>query len=359
MAEYHEKPGLRGVGALFLGLALQLCAPCALLADSVIVINEIMFHPRAGEPEWIELYNQMGTLVDLSGWSLAGAVEYTFPPGTVLAPDSYVVVASSLEMTTSPVLGPFDGKLSNAGEEIRLLNNSGRLMNRVRYGDGGDWPVAADGSGCTLAKIDPTRESDTASNWTWSDRLGGTPNAPNFSPPVAAEPLPFATGGLRLNEVCPAGQSDFFVEIVNVGAEPASMADAWLEVQGSRDFRYGFEDEALDPGQYVTITPSDLGFVPQPGDRLFLGWRDDQVCDATRVGDTVTGRHPAGTGPWLFAAFATPGQPNEVELCTDVVINEIMYHPMALPAVDNAQGLLLFDENAAVKVLVPQDDHLG
>lgn len=362
MAECHEKPGLRGIVALFLGLALQLCAPCALLADSVVVINEIMFHPRAGEPEWIELYNQMGTLVDLSGWSLTGAVEYTFPAGTILAPDSYVVVASAaggLEMTASPVLGPFDGKLSNAGEEIRLLNNSGRLMNRVRYDDGGDWPVAADGSGCTLAKIDPTRESDASSNWTWSDRIGGTPNAPNFSPPVADEPLPSATGGLRLNEICPAGQSDFFVEIVNVGAESAGMADVWLEVQGSRDFRYGFADEALGPGQYMTLAAGDLGFVPQPGDRLFLGRGDDRVCDAVRVGDTVTGRHPAGTGPWLFPSLATPGQPNEVDLCTDIVINEIMYHPLALPVVDTAQGLLLFDENATVKVLVPQDDRLG
>jgi hypothetical protein len=232
-------------------------------------------------------------------------------------------------------------------------------MNRVRYDDGEDWPVAADGSGCTLAKIDPTRESDASSNWTWSDRIGGTPNAPNFSPPVADEPLPSAAGGLRLNEVCPAGQSDFFVEIVNVGAESAGMADVWLEVQGSRDFRYGFADEALGPGQYMTLAASDLGFVPQRGDRLFLGRGDDRVCDAVRVGDTVTGRHPAGTGPWLFPSLATPGQPNEVDLCTDIVINEIMYHPLALPVVDTAQGLLLFDENATVKVLVPQDDRLG
>jgi hypothetical protein len=105
--------------ALFLGLALQRCAPCALLADSVVVINEIMFHPRR-EPEWIELYNQMGTHVDLSGWSLTGASS-TPSAGTILAPDSYVVVASAaggLEMTASLVLGPFDGKLSTRGRRF-------------------------------------------------------------------------------------------------------------------------------------------------------------------------------------------------------------------------------------------------
>jgi len=142
MALCRKKPGLRDVAGLLLWLAFQLCMPCTLIADSVAVINEIMFHPREEEPEWIELYNQMGTLVDVSGWSLTGAVEYSFPAGTILAAGSYVVVVSSLEVgpqtMAAPALGSFDGRLSNGGEEIRVLNNSGRPMNRVRYDDGED-----------------------------------------------------------------------------------------------------------------------------------------------------------------------------------------------------------------------------
>ncbi len=343
--------------SLFLALAVQLCLPAILSADSVVVINEIMYHPRAGEPEWIELHNQMGTHVDMSGWSLTGAVEYVFPEGTVLAANSYAVVASSVEGSLrgipGPVLAPFQGQLSNGGEEIRLLNNSGRLMNRVRYDDDGDWPIAADGGGVSLAKIDPERESETPSHWTWSNEPNGTPGAANF--PDAAVPL----RPLRINEVSPAGQSPFFVEIVNAGTEAVSMADAWMEVQGSRDSMHTFEDGNLAPGEYVVVTSGDLGWVPRDGDRIFLGVGDGHISDAAPVSSVLAGRHPAGTGPWVFPTSPTPGQPNQVDLCTDVVINEIMYHPLRAPQSDTVQALSLVDEKAAIKVLVPRDGSLG
>ena len=349
--------GCRNRVGLFLALVLSLWWPCVLVADSVVVINEIMYHPRAGEPEWIELYNQMGTQVDMSGWSLAGAVEYVFPEGTIAPPGSYVVIASSIEGslqgTLGLVLGPFDGQLSNGGEEIQLLNNSGRLMNRVRYDDNGEWPVAADGSGASVAKIDPGRESETPSHWTWSDEPNGTPGAANFKDAaLPARPL-------RLNEVCPAGKSLFFLEIVNTGTEPAAMADAWIEIQGSRNSVYRFGDDVLDPGGYIVVAQEELGFAPAPGDRLSLGSGNGHISDAMRVSSTLIGRHPAGTGPWLFPAMPTPGQANSVELCADVVINEIMYHPQQAPRSDTTQALSLIDEKATTKVLVPQDNSLG
>ena len=68
------------------------------LADSVVVFNEIMYHPRSGDGvEWIELHNQMGVDIDLSGWSLQGGVEFLFPNGTFIQAGSYVVVASDVQ----------------------------------------------------------------------------------------------------------------------------------------------------------------------------------------------------------------------------------------------------------------------
>ena len=55
----------------------------------------------------------------------------------------------------------------------------------------------------------------------------------------------------------------------------------------------------------------------------------------------------------------SPGQPNQVEICTDIVINEIVYHPLRVPQSDTVQILSLVNEKAATKVLVPEDDSLG
>ncbi len=155
-------------------------------ADSVVVFNEIMYHPQTNEStlEWLELYNQMGVDVELSGWSIKGGIDYQFPEGTVIAGRSYLVVAlspASLMATgLTNVLGPFTGRLSNGGEKLELRNNNDRLMDEVNYGVEGTWPVAPDGAGPSLAKLDADNPSGPPASWASSEQIGGTPGAVNF-----------------------------------------------------------------------------------------------------------------------------------------------------------------------------------
>jgi hypothetical protein len=173
---------------LFLSLPLlTACLAQQLRADAVIVFNEIMYHPAANEPalEWVELRNALAVDVDISEWSLTGGINYTFPSNTFVRGRSFLVVAISPAAFTAAtgvtnVLGPFTGRLGNNGDTLRLRNNSGRVMDEVTYGVEGDWPVAPDGSGVSLAKRDADSASAPAENWTVSERVGGTPNAANF-----------------------------------------------------------------------------------------------------------------------------------------------------------------------------------
>src|SRR5438132_9387449 len=120
---------------------------CRAVADSTVVFNEIMYHPATNEPllEWVELHNQMAVDMDLSGWSIAGGIDFKFAEGAILSGGGYLVVASSpadLMAATglNNVYGPFTGRLSNSGDTLRLLNKDQRLMDRVSYGVDGDWP---------------------------------------------------------------------------------------------------------------------------------------------------------------------------------------------------------------------------
>ena len=114
--------------------------------------------------EWVELRNQMAVDVDISDWSITGGIQYTFPSNTIVRGGGFKVVALSpatlIALTGSTnVVGPFAGRLSNNGDTLRLRNNSGRVVDEMSYGVEGDWPVAPDGSGVSLAK----RDRDTAS----------------------------------------------------------------------------------------------------------------------------------------------------------------------------------------------------
>ena len=171
--------------------------PARVCADSVVVFSEIMYHPEQNEAqgEWIELYNTMAVDVDMSGWAITGGVDYVFDEGTVMRGGGYLLVAVdpaalAAELGVEGILGPFSGRLDNGGERIRLVNNSNREMDEVRYRDRGRWPTGPDGSGVSLAKRHPHAPSGEAASWRVSSELGGTPGVRNFPVDGGSTPLP-------------------------------------------------------------------------------------------------------------------------------------------------------------------------
>ena len=170
--------------------AVFLVACCA-RSDVVVVFNEIMYHPLAPNAaeeearEWIELRNQMAVDIDLSGWSLAGGINFTFPQNTILPRGSQLVVAANpavLQAVTGFVgaFGPWTGKLGNDGENLELRNKDDRVMDQLSYGTDGGWASGPDGGGTSLAKRTENLASDDSRSWRESLRVGGTPGAENF-----------------------------------------------------------------------------------------------------------------------------------------------------------------------------------
>ncbi len=135
---------------------------------SAIVINEILYHKRPqyrsetpaqayveSAEEFIELHNAGSSEVDLAGWRLSDAVDYTFPAGTLLPAGGFLVVNQT----------QFSGTLSNAGERIRLRNAADVLVDEVSYADGGRWPEASDGGGVSLELKDPRADNSQPEAW--------------------------------------------------------------------------------------------------------------------------------------------------------------------------------------------------
>ena len=169
-----------------------------------IVINEIMYHPLVdGSDEFIELYNITGSNVPLydvsypsNTWKLSAACDFVFPTGTVLAAGGYLLVTrsdpelfrSEFQIPQSiPIFGPWDGKLSNDGESVKLYRpgtpDPGGLfsyirMDRVKYNDAAPWPEAADGTGPSLERRVATQYGNDPTNWV-AATPGGTPGQAN------------------------------------------------------------------------------------------------------------------------------------------------------------------------------------
>jgi len=167
----------------------------------IIVINEIMYHPISNDPddEYVELYNNSTSAVDLSGWRFSSGIDYEFPAGSSIAPNGYLVVARNAQrlltnyphLTPATVVGDYNGSLSKSGEYLVLqmpdyqvtTNLDGTVdrtlihitVSAVDYRDGGRWGQWSDGGGSSLELIDPRADLTLPANWRDSDESGKAP----------------------------------------------------------------------------------------------------------------------------------------------------------------------------------------
>jgi Lamin Tail Domain/Concanavalin A-like lectin/glucanases superfamily/CotH kinase protein len=167
--------------ALAATLCLLWSAGCLFAFDSAVVFNEVQYHPvdEPAQSEWIEIKSNQGVDIDISGWSITGGVNFTFPANTVMTGNSLLVVAT-IPAQIPGALGPMTGTLSNSGETIRIRNRNGRIMDELSYSDSGDWSLAADGLGFTLARKNSAIAGPGPSAWGASQQPGGTPGVVNF-----------------------------------------------------------------------------------------------------------------------------------------------------------------------------------
>ena len=181
-----------------------------------IVINEIHANPPLNyiRQEFIELYNPSTASKDLSGWRLSSAVDFTFPPGTIMAPGTYLVVAedpATLQSTLgSFALGPFTGNLNSSGETVRLRDESDTIIDEVDYKVGFPWPVASDGGGASIELINPSLDNSLGSSWRASLPTVLLPEA--ILLPFASTDWSWRPGTTEASSPVPAWRTSAFAE---------------------------------------------------------------------------------------------------------------------------------------------------
>ncbi len=313
-------------------------------APGSVTFTEILYHPPSDEAlEWLELHNPMVLDMDLSGWSLAGGVRFEFDEGTILPAGGYLVVAAdpsllAEETGLDELLGPYDGQLANDGERLELWNGYGRLIDTVEYGDDDPWPVRADGSGLSLAKVDADAASDRAENWAVSVELGGTPGASNLLdpllPPTTLELVPEdASWSYDLSGDYPA--EDW--------VEPGYDDSAWES--GEAVFYAGEQQELYEATAWATADNyfslylgqadgNDLRLVGEDSDGSWSSVEDFEL--------ELTPRDHLFIAAWELTGDATSTQMTiaEVELPDDSVGTDSERFEWVLgPADDNPGGL--------------------
>lgn len=267
-----------------------------------LVINEIMYNSPGDDNEWIEIYNNEAFTIDLEGFYILDADDLhtpvVFPAGYSIAPGQYFTV--SLELLAPPLpftpdfVGDASWSLGNSGDDVRIFDPNGQLVDIVSYADGTPWPSEPDGSGPTLSLLVPTLDNSLPESWAASLGDGGTPGAENFPT------------GPTITVVSPNGG-----ETIQQGAT-FNISWTWAEFDGYVMI------ELLTPAKAINSVIADN--IP-----VTDGSYDWLVTEAVgdgyiiRISDVEDG-DPMDESDGTFSIVPAAELP-------DVVINEIMYNP--------------------------------
>jgi Lamin Tail Domain/CARDB/FlgD Ig-like domain len=143
------------------------------LPPFTILINEIMYNPTGGEPEWVELYNSSDQQVNLLNWTISDVV--TTPvvvkinEAAYIPPKSYFIITKSLSISNyhryipSQVYELSLPVLNNDMDGVVLKDSRGQTMDSVFYRS--SWGGT---NGYSLERKDVSAPSNLESNWGFS-----------------------------------------------------------------------------------------------------------------------------------------------------------------------------------------------
>ena len=133
-----------------------------------LVVNEIMYAPSTGEPEWIELFNKSLDTINIKSWKLSDAsTTITITNSDVLInPNSFFVIAHDSSIlnyynVSSAILVINTQSLNNTGDAIVIKDVNGTIIDSVFYLPA--WGGNAGGK--SLERISIDEPGNDPANW--------------------------------------------------------------------------------------------------------------------------------------------------------------------------------------------------
>lgn len=109
-----------------------------------IIINEVMFNPRPGESDFVELYNRSNKYINLRHWRLSDHPITSVDD--VMKPNDYRVLSDSV--MSMPSMPDDEGT-------IVLTDNDSTVIDQFAYNDSMHSPILVDTEGVSLERISP------------------------------------------------------------------------------------------------------------------------------------------------------------------------------------------------------------
>jgi beta-lactamase superfamily II metal-dependent hydrolase len=149
---------------------------CPHVVFSEVLYDSEVYGDTAGE--WLRLYNQKTTAVDIGGCTIEDNYKsYTIPPGTTIGARSYLIIANDQASFYqvygfNPDIPGLALELNNDGDYLTLKNSSGTVIDQVAWESGGSnisgWGSSSEpyaNEGKSIARADVGQDTDRYTDW--------------------------------------------------------------------------------------------------------------------------------------------------------------------------------------------------
>jgi len=147
-----------------------------------IIINEIAWMGTDNSPqdEWIELYNNLSSPINISGWKLKsndGTPEVILE-GKIPAKGFFLLERTD-ETTLINIKSDliYKGNLNNNGEHLKLFDSEEKIIDQVDCSN--DWFKGDNETKRTMERKDTWTSGENPESWQSSQDPGGTPKSKN------------------------------------------------------------------------------------------------------------------------------------------------------------------------------------
>jgi len=308
-----------------------------------IVINEIawMGTQVSYNDEWIELYNQTDSPINLEDWTLKADddspnINLT---GTIPA-NGFFLLERTDDNTVSDISASqiYKGALENSGENLKLYNTSMNPMDSVDCSSG--WFAGDNNTKQTMERTD-------SGNWQNSKNPNGTPGIKNSviiepSPPeelIEVEPQssfkeeqkPVAyPSGVIINEILPSPEGldseEEWIEIFNQNNFEVNLF-GWqiTDLEGKTNtYTFPKEMKILAKGFLILFRPVSKITLNNSGDGLNLIQPDGKITDSLNYEKAPRGESFSQTeSGWIWSSTLTPGSTNIIPTKVEETEEEI------------------------------------
>lgn len=158
-----------------------------------IVINEVLFNPRPGGSDFVEIYNRSEKYINIKNWKLSEKVISL--TDDVMKPGDYRVLSDS--MMSMPSMPDDEGV-------VILTSSVGNVIDQFAYNDEMHSPILADTEGVSLERLSPE-----SNEWHSANASAGysTPGRPNSS--LRTVPINNESVEIKPEVISPAGALPF------------------------------------------------------------------------------------------------------------------------------------------------------